>query len=28
MAGEEQGKNVQIDATVLWLRRAGRMQPV
>lgn len=28
MAGEEQEKGVQIDAQVLWLRRAGRMNPV
>jgi len=25
MAGTEQTKGVQIDAQVLWLRRAGRM---
>lgn len=25
MAGEEQSKNVQIDAQILWIRKAGRM---
>jgi len=28
MAGIEQGKGVQIDAQVLWIRRGGRMNPV
>ncbi len=28
MAGEEQTKNVQIDAQVLWIRKAGRMTQI